>query len=124
MWNARIINFQRIAAGILFLFHLIGWLVYPYPIDKSYSLYSFLLMFAFLIGASFSKHLNQSKFGFVAVCVYVAAIIFTIYYAVGEAEEASKAALQSMSLRVFDVALFLSLIFVTLYGKRKPDKQH
>lgn len=122
MYNIYIINFQRIVASILFLFHLIGWFIYPYPIDKSYSSYSLLLMFAFLIGAMFSKNLYKSRLGLVSVCVYTVAILFTIYYAISEAREGSKAALQSMSLRIFDIALFSSLTFVALSGRRKPDR--
>ena len=120
MYNKQII-ILRIVAVIFFLFRSIGWLVYPYLIDKSYSLYSFFMMFSYLIGASFSKSLYQSKFGLIAIGVYILAILFTGYHAVYEAMDGSKSALQSMSIRIFEIILLLSLTIVAFYFRRNQE---
>lgn len=121
--QTHVIKFLRITAGVLFLYHSIGWLVYAYPIDKSYSLYSFIMMFAYLIGVLFSKRHYQSKLGLISIGAYVVSIAFTTYYAIHEAIDGSNSALQSMSIRIFEIILFLCLMVLAFYYRRKADRE-
>lgn len=114
----------RVSAGLFFLFRLIGWALYKYPIELLFTMYSFLMIIAFLCGVVYapSKRPNLKT---AVLLVYVAAIAVTLPYALHEIKFgiSDASAMQSGLMRFGEILVLSALSVQTLKREQRPTRE-
>lgn len=115
--------FFRVAAGFFFLFRLIGFALYKDPIELSYTMYSFMMVFAFLCGGLFAPS-KRPNLTIAVQSVYVVAIALTVPYTFHEIQFgiSDTAAIQSGLFRLGEIFVLSALLLNLLKKEQCPTR--